>query len=159
MLVIKIALGIVLAFVIIEVAQLVFLLDLRLAKTISTAVLERKARAVANERERLRVRTQAVRDQRATALRAVEESASIRRLLDRLSAIAKREGNDPAHRAELVRLSTKGIVFHAHGRKVEMRYMFRAPIGVVSEASSGKSSGPWSNGDDVAGASNGASSP
>ena len=113
------------------------LLDLRPAKTISGAVLERNARAVAAERERLKMRAQAVRDQRVAAIRAVEESTSIRRLLGELGARAKSEARNPASRVAMIRMATKRIGFDAHAKTVHVRYAFSAPVsGSTTGASS-----------------------
>jgi hypothetical protein len=110
------------------------LLELNLAKTISAGVLERKADSIRRERERLKLRSQAVRDERVAAIRSGEESASIRRLLGRLSALAQRDDVD---RVELIRTATRGVTFHARTRKVQMRYAFSAPVpGSRREASS-----------------------
>jgi len=103
------------------------LLELRLAKTISGPVLERKAKALASDRERLRLRIEAVREQRAAAARAIEESAAVRRMLTQLRSLAERAGDDPARRIEIIRTATKGVTFHAKSGRVQIRYAFGAP--------------------------------
>jgi len=103
------------------------LLELRLAKTISSTVLERKAKAIASDRERLKLRLQAVREQRTAAARAVDESAAARRLLGQLRELAERAGQDQSRRTEIIRRATKRITFHAKTGKVQIRYAFGAP--------------------------------
>lgn len=106
------------------------LVDLRLAKTITPAVLERKAKAVQGQREQLRLRMEAVRAERAAAARAVEESTTVRRLLRELRPVAERIGTDPARRAEIVGTVTKGVVVHtAAGRqRLDVTYAFAQPV-------------------------------
>ncbi len=107
------------------------LLELRLAKTISTAVLERKAKAIAGERERVRLRMEAVRQERAAAARAEEESATVRQLLGTLRTRAEQAGEDETTRAEITRTVTKSVVVHtASGHpRIHVTYAFgRRPV-------------------------------
>jgi site-specific DNA recombinase len=124
------------------------LLELRLAKTITAPILDRKAKALGTDREHVRLRMDAVRAQRAAAARAVEESAAARRLLAQLRKLTERAGEDLAMRAEIIRTATKGITFHAKTGKVQIRYAFGAPALV-----------PAARGDLVAASPTGVSSP
>jgi hypothetical protein len=118
------------------------LLELRLAKTISGPVLEKKAKAIADARERTRMRMNSVREDRARAARAVEESVSVRQLLGQLHERA--EGATDAQRAEIIRTATKGTTFQPDTGYLQVRYAFGAnwarPAGAVptphSQASS-----------------------
>lgn len=118
------------------------LLDLRLAKTISGPVLEKKAKAIAGERERIRLRMEAVREDRAKAARAVEESVSVRQLLGQLHGRAS--GANEAARAEIIRTVTKGVTFQPATGYLQVRYAFGAnwarPVGVVPTPQSQASS-------------------
>ncbi len=113
------------------------LLELRLAKTISTALLEKKAQAITAERERIRMHMQAVRAERAAAARAAEETVTVRRLLGSLRDRAEQAGEDRARRAEIVRTVTKSIVVHAPGGqlRVHVTYAFgQSPTGAAGVA-------------------------
>lgn len=116
------------------------LLELRLAKTISPPVLERKAKAIQAQRAALQMQMAEVREARAKAARAAEETAAVRRLLGELRRRAERIGQDARKRAEIIRAVTKGIVVYRHGRRTRahVTYAFGAskPAGVVAASAS-----------------------
>lgn len=70
---------------------------------------------------------EAVRQERAAAARAIEESAAVRRFLGRLGTLAERDGHDPVRRLEIIRTATKAITFHARRGRLHIRYAFGAP--------------------------------
>jgi hypothetical protein len=100
------------------------LLDLGLAKTISGPVLAQKAKAIARTRERTKLRMDVIREERAKAVRAVEDSVSVRALLSELHARAA--GATEAQRAEIIRTVTRGVTFHASTGHLQVRYAFGA---------------------------------
>src|SRR5207244_7924625 len=81
------------------------------------AVLERKAPALREARDRAEQRRESARAARASALRVGAESVAMKRVLAGLRKRAEAVGKDDAGRAEIVRTITKGIVVHrASGR-------------------------------------------
>ena len=114
------------------------LVEMRLSKVISPTIYEAKYRAVGAERDQIKMQMQAVRDERAAAARAVEESESVRRLLGSLRAAAESVGQDPTRRAEIVQTVTKSVVVYVTNKRprLHITYAFgRVPTAPTLRAS------------------------
>ena len=110
------------------------LVEMRLAKTITSAILEKKASAVQAQRAQLRMLMEAVREERAAAMRAVEETVSVRKLLATLRTQAERAGEDLAVRTAIVRSVTKAItVRRIDGRtRAHVTYAFSPKAAIAA---------------------------
>jgi site-specific DNA recombinase len=84
------------------------LVELRLAKTITPAVLDKKAKELHAQAAQLRGQMEAVQAARTAAVRAVEESDAIRKLLGQLRQQAVRA--DKPTRVQIIRLLTRSII-------------------------------------------------
>lgn len=114
------------------------LIEMRLAKTITAAILEKKAKAVQAQRAQIRLQIEAVRQERAAAVRAAAETVSVRKLLAGLRQQAERAGEDLAVRTEIIRAVTKRITVSRSGGRTRayVTYAF-GPAAAVADSRSG----------------------
>ncbi|TMC43351.1 MAG: hypothetical protein E6J23_10155 [Chloroflexi bacterium] len=105
------------------------LVEMRLGKTITPAIYDDKFRAITAEREQIQMQMQALREERAAAARAVEESAIVRELLGTLRTLAEKAGDDPARRTQIIRTLTKEVAVYVTDRRprLHVTYAFGQP--------------------------------
>jgi len=87
---------------------------MRRAKTITFSILDKKAKAISARRDHIEFQIQAVREERAAAVRRLEESAQVGEVLAMLRGRA--EGADEATQREIIRLVTRSVVVRKLGR-------------------------------------------
>jgi site-specific DNA recombinase len=112
------------------------LVEMRLARTISPQIYEAKFKAISAERAQVRMQMDLVRQERATAARAVEESEAVRSILGQLHKRAVDSGADPASRTEIVRVVTTSVAVIVTNKKARLHvtYAFGRAVAADVEA-------------------------